>query len=887
MKNFRSAAICIASIALLNACGGGGGGGGGGSGPTPPGPAPGPTPVSVSQNVNIGNVATIPVGLNGGTTAAIVTNNFSAELILTSATYSIYGAKGAGEPQDATKAGSPVDTRLCTKVQGQGTCSLALSIPNIRSVTEGQYLVTLNFTKAGSGEKVTAKQLISYSSAVPVTEKGIQVSTMNNTLYNSPGNSTTYAVPFILTKAMTSLIATTQYNNPAFAPTITCMGKAPYAVGTSCTLYVQISQTGNVSTLVNNITISGDLAAVSLKMRSKSMMKVKAAPTGYLFNVPVTVVQNNTGNLVTSAINVIVNPANGTSPQTITLLNNGNGQIKGINVTPGTPTVVGSNTCGTLEIGDSCTFTVDATLTQNAQSSVIVNYTSNGATHSLAFNVIYILPVSAVGLDMAKSGDFNGVVVNTVSFVNVTVRNNESTTLTNITFTPLNGTSPADFTYGSGGSCLTNGTQTLAANQSCTLQIQYFPQAVGSGSLVLRQTANYVTPGGELASYTAASTTISYSAVEGEAFVYTTPNYVSYGIKADGSDTATQTFTIVNGGPLATTVTSFSLATPSVTGYTDTGEGTCSFGEGQTLGVNESCTVVAKFGPTTDTINTSAQMLAVYNTYGVPATATAFTMLDFNSTPSALVSIESITSTGGDQFYAGHPFNWTYENTPASPPLEFTITYQNTGTQAAENFNVALNTLPVGFYNIGGTCGFGESTITLEAGSTCTVSFGAVDTALSNSYAIGGELNFRFPGFSFNDANTGLNKVERPTLENASLAKVTIFNFFNNPYVGTTNWSTAATGGTNELRFYTLAEDIDQRFTFLHPEYYDYIFPGPGTGGGGTNYCIIPAGETTCSIPVTNLPGTIPGTVYFLYLVSPNSIPGSGVQLSGSITFID
>lgn len=751
-------AICVA-CAVLTACGGGGGSSGSGGG----GGNPTPTPSLVATGVNIGNVSTIPLGNGGGNTSAVVTNNFANQVTLTSATFTLFNSTGAVTAQSTSLSTSPVNTSGCSTIQANGSCNIALSVP-IGATEQGQYLVTMNFLNPANGKTITTSQLISYSTAVPINSDGIQVSTINNTLYNVPGGSTTYSVPFVLTQAVSNLSASSQNNNPAFAPTIACGGTAPYPAGTSCTLYIRVSQTGTSLVIPGNITVSSVAARAQVKSK---LLSIKGT-TGYLFNVPVTVIQNNTGNLITSAINVIVNPAGASgTTQTITLFNNGAGTINGITINGSTPTAIGSNTCSSLAIGGNCTFTVSApSITQNTQAAVVVNYSSNGNNNSIAFNVSYIVPTSTAGMSMTVSGNFNNTVINTTPTINITESNTGTATLTNITFTPASDLTGINMSYTAASTCATDGTQILAAGQSCVLVVQYAPTVpTGSNTVTIRETAKYLDPAGNPQSYTAATGTISYSAITGPAFVYINPNYVAYGIRADGSDTATQTFVLVNAGPISTTVSAESLANPPVTAYSATG-GTCSFPQTLTAAgtAGESCTVTAQFGATSSTISTTSQMTATYTTSG-SNTASAFSNLSFTSSPAALVVISNVTESGqtGGSGTSGSPF--TFTNSPTASPIQFTITYQNNGTESALTFSVMLNSLPAGFYPVSSmTCGYGATTSTLApGGGTCTAIFKYESAALYNSYALNGTVQFNLPGWSFNDATTGLNINTAPT----------------------------------------------------------------------------------------------------------------------------
>ncbi len=105
MRNLKFMAICIAST-ILTACGGGGSSSSSGGG------TPTPAPAIASTGVNIGNISTIPLGLGGATTSAVITNNYPNTLILKNATYVQYGPSSTGKTIDARSSISPVNTAL-------------------------------------------------------------------------------------------------------------------------------------------------------------------------------------------------------------------------------------------------------------------------------------------------------------------------------------------------------------------------------------------------------------------------------------------------------------------------------------------------------------------------------------------------------------------------------------------------------------------------------------------------------------------------------------------------------------------------------------------------------------------------------------------------------
>lgn len=865
---------------MFAACGGGGGSSTGGSNNVPT-----PSPINAS-GINIGNISTIPTGNNATNTFVVVTNNFSNTLRLTDGTYTIYNSAGNAISNDIRSANSPVNVTQCNTVQGNGTCSLQVTVP-ANSNPDGQYQISLNFINDLTGTIYSVSQVISYSSNVPSSQNGIIFSTINNTLYNQPGSATTYSVPFVISQTINSISAVSQYDNPAFTPAIVCSGVSPYPTGTLCTLYIHISDTGTNSMISGNILVS---SGNGVNAQIKGMPIGIKGQTGFLFNVPVTVLQSNTGNLITSSLNTIINPADGTHPQTITLFNNGAGNVTGITVTAANPLSISSNSCGSLNQGTSCTFAVNATQTANGQAGVTITYTQGGSSYVLTFNVAYIGAAATPGLSMFTSGSLTNSILNNTSTLNITIKNTSSTTtLSSITLTPTSSL-PSGMSYesnsgGVGSTCAIDGTLSLAPGAQCTLVVQYTPTStVSSTSFTIREAAIYSNVGSS-GSYTAANVSISYSAVTGNAFVYIKPSNVSFAIKAESSDLQTQTFTLVNASSISTQVTSESNSSPAVTAYPGTVGGTCgSFP--RTLGAagsgTESCTITTQFGPTTSTINTSSQMVATYIANATTGeSASTYSFLTFVASPAALITVNNITVTGQSSGNGnGSPYLFT--NSPTNV-IQFTVTYRNSGTANATNFNVALNNLPIGYYVVESlsTCGRESTTSTLNTSSNCNVVFAAMSPIESyNPYAFTGAINVNIPGYSYTDTNTGLNTNSAPLFSptyTSNTINVTAQTFGTATESTPPNWINGTSGGSNTLTFTSATTGL--RITIPNSQQLT-IFT---LGGGGT--CTISGG--VCTILVTNPAGIPLQTYFFQYVVSPvgSSAGSAGIIKTGSFTY--
>ncbi|AUR52800.1 beta strand repeat-containing protein [Aquella oligotrophica] len=846
------------------ACSGGGGSSGGNN------PQPGPGPITVATSVNIGNITTIPTG-NGssGISSVTVSNNLASKVILQKATYVLSQNDTTSAELPADNAASPLDVSQCSSIGAHGVCSIGVHLPE--GSLQGQYTLKLDYLDPATGKSHTTSNIIGYSEAIPATATGVRYSSQNNNVYNEAGGTTTINIPFQLTKSFGKVTAKSNNDNPVFAPSINCPGNS-FAAGTLCTLSVKISGTGTAPMVLGGISVYGD-SVVQAKSANKAVSAKSSSlkgETGYLFGTQITVSQNATGNLVTSAINTVVSPSDGTSAQTITLLNNGAATISNIQISGATPVIIGSNGCSSLAANASCTFTVNVTSSTSGQAPVTVNYNNGASTGNtsgvLAFNVIYIASADSPALTITTNNSLVNIPKNTTATATLVVANTGSATISNIKFTSM----ATPFTYGS-GSCLTNGTQSLTPGTSCTLVVNFAPTTTGSGTLNVTALGDWTSPGGSSQTYSMTSG-FAWSAIEGDAFFYITPNYVSFAIRADGVDTATQTFTLVNAGLQAADINSLTIPTE----FTDLGTGTCAVND--ELAANGSCTINVEYGPTTtaeDSNNTPVQLTAGYKPNGnYTSDVTAFANLDYNAALAALVKITNVTVTGATGTYP----TFSYVNTPATP-LAVEVTYTNSGTANASNFNVALNNLPVGYASVtpsGTACGTGATTTTLAVGGTCNVKFQAVNpTGLYNPFALQGSgLSFNLPGFSYTDTNTKLNVNNSPTYSSSNAVAVTTTLFAS----VTSNTPTITAGGAAGNLTFTSATN-GTIITIPASQ-----LQGFTVGNSGT--CTIAGG--TCNIPVT-IPASFPaGTASYIYYVSPTgtvtpSTTNSIIQ-SGSFT---
>ena len=899
-KKLTSLLICCVGVVACN----------GNANGTTGGVTPGPTPSSVA-GINIGNISAIPVTGNQTSTALVVTNNSGFNATLTSAGITQNSAVtplSISSANDSTSFGL-VNISQCATLQAAGTCSVAVTPP----AKSGSYLLTMNYTTGSTS--YTTSQVVTYSNTIPPAG-GFTYSNLNNNLYLPPNGSTTYAIPFVLDNAYASLYAYS--NNPAFATRFSCPGGSTYSQGDLCTAYVTVSGLGSNPSVIANVTVSTipNPNAILPQKLPKSTVKsnsVKIAGTpGYSFNTQVSVINNVSGNIVSSAFNIVVNnatsPVTSGSAQTVTLLNNGSATVSGITITPvgGIITIIntGAGSCGaasnSLTAGSSCTFTVNANTSTSGSGTVNVTYNNGGSGNtngSTPFTVVYIATASVPGMSMTSGqGSLLNAVVGITSNLNILVTNTGNAALTNISFTPASDFG-SQFAYDTVNStCSTAGSQSLAIGASCTLILQYTPTAAhASTSITVSEKASYTDVNDNILTYAGSSFTTSYSAFNSNAFVYLTPNYVSYAIRANNTDTATQTITVVNyGGQPATLSTPSYTLSSGLTGIASTIHVTDNCA-GFTLTANSAatCTIVIVYGSVAESVVPTSGYLDVAYLPNAAATAvTAFSGQSFQAQTAALVGVSAAVQTGATTYSpqgsgtSVSPYQF-YNSSFSGSPIILTYTYTNSGTAAANNFIVNLDNLPLGWIVSGSpTCGYGVSSTTLAASGTCTVAVKAIGSgSFWNQFAWNSAINVVTPHFTYDDTNTGFNS--GPASPATTYVTPVLFAAVSGS--GGTS-STATAGGNFNITFTATSGDVTNEY----PAQITIPATSLPVGSGTPIYlttsdtCNITnaTGSNTCTINVTNIAGAVPATYTYQYWVTPTGLtPSASNSVINYFTF--
>lgn len=555
------------------------------------------------------------------------------------------------------------------------------------------------------------------------------------------------------------------------------------------------------------------------------------------------------------------------------LVNNGTANAVLGTILSATPVITTLNTCTPNTIltanGGSCTFSLNANSTISGNTNTLIPYTDSQGTQypNIMLNVTYITatPGPNQSITLGSSSTLTNTVIGTTSILPVTITNTGTVTLESITFYPSS--QPSSIIYDPISSCKTNGTQSLVAGNSCTLILDYTPTSTENGVMLLSTMASY----GSGQSLPTGPVSINYSSESGVAVLNITPNSTSLAIKADGVDTKTQVFTIINNGQIATTITAESIPVGLVKGAD-----TCL---NQTIAVGGSCTISTSFGPTRSTVNSTTNLTVTYLPIVGMAPVNAYSAVSLAATTSALIQITNVTESG---IFTGSGNTFTFTNSPLTP-FVINITYTNNGTSVANLFTI-FGPLPYGWYvqsTPATTCQFNQG-VTLSAGSSCILSLAAMDPTVTiygiSPYSYAGALNVNIPGFSYNDTS-GTTRVANPSYTFGNTINVTSRLFANVSESSTTTSGSGSSAHVIAAKF-TLAGSVPAGH---FPITITTDIPTNGAINSAIPYCTIVSAGGDCTVTINTVAGAPTTTYTRSYTVSPN---GSANGITGKFTFV-
>lgn len=466
-----------------------------------------PNDITQTPRVLLGQVATIPLSNLAKPTFTYLplVNNHTDTLFLTA----LY-IKKAQDKLELVKGNDLFDARDCNILKPNGTCKIKISPRQPDS-----YMLIVAF-KDSKGKEYNSRHLINISNHT-ISSNGFIYFNDNPSILLTKNEKSALAIPFILDNDYSKLsakLSDSQLPLNIICPTVDNTVNKTYAKGSLCTALIGIPNKIYGRLEPNQLTITGTLADANTSKLHQPNQSI---------TLNFSIVNNTLANIVTSAINVVINPANGSAgnAQTVTLFNDtGTTQATNIAINLPYPLAISNNTCGTtLNVNTSCTFSVNVVtgLTTSGQTSMTISYTNGSTTQLITFNVIYITSTPSAAMTIQTNSNLLNVQVNTTQYIPVTITNSGNVTLTNLQFNSIHGQS-SSMNYGVTGSSCALG-QSLSVNASCVVVIGYNPaatQAVSNVKVIPTVSYSY---NGQNVSYNSASLTIPYSAVNTNNFI--------------------------------------------------------------------------------------------------------------------------------------------------------------------------------------------------------------------------------------------------------------------------------------------------------------------------------------------------------------------------------
>ncbi len=853
MNIFHKVSILAISMVLLASCGGGSST----AGSSAKGSNSNQGAVSVKSNdVHLGSITTIPTGQGYKATSFVnVENNLSNSITLKTATYDLLEGNDIHPGIDATSSTSLAKLGNCRTIQKGGSCPITVMQPP--NDLNGSYELKLEYEDTKTKVIYLTTNIISFSQSIP-NFKGVRYSTQNNEIISEMGYRSSLITPIQLTTSFESIAATITPPGE-FETLIDCGPSKKFESNEFCNISVQTNGTSDSSVLN---------AQLKLQLIPKASTNLKAT-SSYDLNIPLIALRESMGNLVISTPSITITESN--PSQVVVIRNNGNGDVSNIKITTSmdgiaSPFTVATNKCPTILSKDtSCSFTIGAKSSVFAQNSIQITYNStNGKPgNPVTFTAIYQeVNAASPTLIINTQNSLINTLINTTQTLNILVTNsgNAEESISAYTSFPPG----SSFSFESTSTCITN--RTLAANKACNFIIYYTPinATTSITNLSFGVNATWTNNASKPQSITS-SVSIPYSAIPGNASVNISPNYVALSILANSTDFITQLYTVTNAGSQPTAIESLTLPGNALnisnitTSSNPTSIKACSLGT--SLDIGESCVINLQYGPTSSVTTTSTKIAIGYKPNSTTKLISTYSDLSLSSSQGVNIKVSNLTVTGsssgnGSSFAS----SYQYINAP-NKQLTVSITYTNFGTGNANNFNVATNSLPLGWYIVESgspaPC-TGNNISNLAPSNSCTIKFAAADPNIFNYLQTMWSLGFQIPGFSYIDPSSGFVSQNNPTYESNG----TTYSFI---YVNTSQFASVT---TPQAVTFPLNTTSDYIFTSTTP---GVIITIPSTSligiGITTRTCIIASGSGNCKITISGI--SIGDTYNFSYWVTP------------------
>ncbi len=428
-------------------------------------------------SLTIGHISTVPYSSNS--------NDYVLLPIQNNSNQTVFFSTSIIQNDTTLLAGEYIDSTSCNVIRANQKCYL-----RIFANKQTGYQFDIIY-ETSNHHKITLKQIVNFSNNLSQND-GVIISSQDN--WVSPISA--LSIPVLLSKPYSKIEA--KLGNSDLPAICSQPNTSSHNV---CTIVVPAMSISNENNLVT--------------INAFSDYELKSIIS---YTSTVTLTNNSSANIISSAINPVIRPANGSNPVSITLLNNGNATATSLKISGVTPIQTQNNTCGTnLNASQSCTFQVNLSSSTSGQSSAIISYSNLSGTQLLPLNVSYIGTAQSPLLTLTPNGSFTNVAINQGNvYLTVNVQNTGNTTLQNLQFNNINAANSAMSSFVNGSTC-SNG-QNLASGSSCNMVLSYSPTSAQSGTVTFIVKGDYYNQSGQLQTYSNSSLIISYSAVSGAIF---------------------------------------------------------------------------------------------------------------------------------------------------------------------------------------------------------------------------------------------------------------------------------------------------------------------------------------------------------------------------------
>lgn len=399
---------------------------------------------AVSLTPATNDFGSVQVGESSAPRKLTLTNNYTSSIAISPISTSMNDF--------AASSDCPVSPHKLAPI---ATCTVTIAFTPAATGTRSG-MVTVSDTAPGSPSTAS---LIGTGIAGPAAQTGVSLSPTSLSFPNTPAGSVSAIQTAVLTNQQTTPLTITSIKGTGeFSQTNNCPATIPASA--SCTVSVAFApvssgaKTGSVTVTYLSGTASLSLAGTATTP-TPGISGVSVSPTTYTFP----------------------NQAIGaTSPPATITLSNGQSTPLTISNIQINPPFFQTNNCGaSLAAGQSCAISLTYSPKTGGSSSTNLVITDNAANSPQSVAISGSAGQAGVSIVPVAGGlyFYNQIVLTESTPLPVTITNSLSTPLTISSIT-----STADYPFKT--DCIgSSGSGTLAANAMCTVQIVFYPQAIG------------------------------------------------------------------------------------------------------------------------------------------------------------------------------------------------------------------------------------------------------------------------------------------------------------------------------------------------------------------------------------------------------------------------